>query len=76
MYWSQPRWDEKVMEECQLVDVTMRCHQGKQLPNTYARSHRCLDYVLATEEVVAAVQYAGKKFPSIPNFLQTTDHTL
>ncbi len=50
---------KKVMEEFQLVDVTMRCHPGKHLPNTYARSHRCLEYVLATEEVVAAVQYAG-----------------
>jgi ribonuclease HI len=49
----------KVIEECHLVDIMTRSHPGKQLPNTYARGHRCLDYALATEAVAAAVQYAG-----------------
>ena len=49
----------RVMEECQLVDIMTRCHPDKQLPSTYARGHRCLDYALATDAVAAAVQYAG-----------------
>jgi len=32
---------------------------GIQLPNTYARGHKCLDYALATEAVAVAVRYAG-----------------
>ena len=50
---------KKVVDECHLVDIMTRCHPGQSLPNTYARGHRCLDYVFATEAVAASVRYAG-----------------
>ena len=49
----------KVIDDCNLVDIMTRRHPGIQLPNTYARGHRCLDYALATEAVAASVRYAG-----------------
>jgi exonuclease III len=56
---QDPDGMRKVMDECQLVDIMKRQHPGQQLPSTYARGHRCLDYALATAAVAEAVQYAG-----------------
>jgi hypothetical protein len=56
---QDPDGMRKLMDECQLVDIMKYRHPGQQLPNTYARGHRCLDYALATAKVAEAVQHAG-----------------
>ena len=49
----------QLLGQCRLVNIMTRCHIGKELPNTYARGHRCLDYAFATEAVASSVQNAG-----------------
>jgi hypothetical protein len=56
---QEPDGMSKVTDECHLINLMTRSHPGKQLPNTYARGHRCLDYAFGSEAVAAAVQYAG-----------------
>jgi hypothetical protein len=58
-FGQDPAGMKTVTDECRLVNIMTRCHIGKELPNTYARGHRCLDYAFATEAVASSVQNAG-----------------
>jgi exonuclease III len=50
---------KKLIDESHLIDIMRSRHPDQQLPTTYARGHRCLDYAFGTEAVIEAVRYAG-----------------
>lgn len=56
---QDPDGMKKLLDESHLIDIMRSRHPDQQLPNTYARGHRCLDYAFGTEAVIEAVRYAG-----------------
>ena len=56
---QDPDGMKKLLDESHLIDIMRSRHPDQQLPNTYARGHRCLDYAFGTEVVIEAVRYAG-----------------
>jgi hypothetical protein len=60
----------KLINDIGLIDV-MKTRHTENLPTTYARGHRCLDYALATPHVIRAVKKAGYE---AFNARYSTDH--
>ncbi len=58
---DDPDGMEKLMIECQLIDVMAQMHPRSPAPSTYARGRKRLDYVLVSPRIIDTVRFAGYK---------------